>query len=102
MARRSLQAALREKGAKKGRLYDQVEQLGEAGVLPIPMVQWAGEIRLLGNIGAHPDEVESEVDAQDAKDIVKFLDYFLVYSYNLPLEIEEYKKRRNQSKDDRG
>jgi uncharacterized protein DUF4145 len=96
MAGRALQAALKDKGAKKDRLVDQVKELGTAGILPKPMEEWAEEIRILRNIGAHQDDEEVEVDAQDAKDIVKFTDYFLIYIYNLPREIEGYKNRREK------
>lgn len=95
MAGRALQPALKDKGARKDRLVDQIRELGSAGILPKPMLEWAEEIRILRNIGAHPDE-EVEVTPHDAKDIVKFTDYFLIYTYDLPREIEAYKSRREK------
>lgn len=96
MAGRALQAALKEQGAKKERLVDQIKELGSADILPKPMIEWADEIRTLRNIGAHPDNHEVGVGSQDAKDVVKFTDYFLIYTYNLPEEIKEYRGRRNK------
>ncbi len=37
---------------------------------------------------------ETSVKPKDAKDVVKFLDYFLVYAFDLPKEIGDYRKRR--------
>jgi hypothetical protein len=95
MAGRALQAVTRGHfKAKPATLEKEIEELGSKGILPRPMVEWAHEIRLLRNIGAHPDPVEESVSAADAKDIVKFLDYFLIYVFNLPKEIADYKARR--------
>jgi hypothetical protein len=96
MAGRALQAATRGHfQAKAASLEKEIDELGGKGILPAPMVEWAHEIRLVRNIGAHPDPLELEVKEEDAKDIVKFLDYFLVYSFNLPKEIADYKARRS-------
>lgn len=97
MAGRSLQAAVRQLGATPGNLKDEINELGTKGILPKSMVDWAQEIRIIRNIGAHPDPLETSVDPDDAKDIVKFLDYFLVYTYNLPKEIQDYKARRGKT-----
>jgi hypothetical protein len=95
MAGRALQAATRGHfKAKPGKLKSEIDELGERGILPTPMMEWAHEIRLLRNVGAHPDEEGIAVDAKDARDIVEFMDYFLVYALNLPRQIADYKKRR--------
>lgn len=96
MAGRSLQAAVRQLGAKPGKLKGEIDELGAKGILPKSMVDWAEEIRVIRNVGAHPDPIETSVDPDDAKDIVEFLDYFLVYSYNLPKQIQDYKARRTK------
>ena len=98
MAGRALQAATRHLGAKPGKLNNEIDQLGENGILPKSMVEWTHEIRLLRNIGAHPDAVETAVEEDDAKDVVEFLDYFLVYTYDLPKQIEDYKERRKKKR----
>jgi Domain of unknown function (DUF4145) len=96
MAGRALQSATRDHfGAKPATVEKEIDELGGKGILPMPMVEWAHEIRLLRNIGAHPDAEELEVNEEDAKDIVKFLNYFLVYSFDLPKEIADYKERRS-------
>jgi hypothetical protein len=100
MAGRALQAATRGHfEAKQSTLEKEIDELGRKGILPAPMVEWAHEIRLMRNIGAHPDPVELEVEAADAKDIVKFMDYFLVYSFDLPKEIADYRARRESKQE---
>ena len=84
--------------AKPATLEKEIEELGGEGVLPVAMVEWAHEIRLLRNIGAHPDPSEESVDATDAKDIVEFLDYFITYALDLPKQISDYKARRSQKR----
>lgn len=95
MAGRSLQAAAREMGAQGDRLQSEIADLREKGILTDAMIEWVDEIRLIRNIGAHPDSVETSVDPDDARDIVKFLDYFLIYAYDLPKQIQDYRTRRN-------
>lgn len=97
MAGRALQAAVRGMGASSGQLQKEIDELGEKGILPRSMVEWAHEIRIIRNIGAHPDSVDTSVSPEDAKDIVKFLDYFCIYTFNLPKEISEYRERRNKT-----
>src|SRR5205085_8701416 len=55
MARSALQFVVREKGAKKGNLKEQIDDLGSRGVLHPMMQEWAHEVRLLANESAHPD-----------------------------------------------
>jgi uncharacterized protein DUF4145 len=99
MAGRALQALTRGHfKAKHATLEKEIEELGGKGILPVGMVEWAHEIRLLRNIGAHPDQYETSVDATDAKDIVEFLDYFIAYALNLPKQIADYKARRAQKR----
>src|SRR5262249_20978346 len=99
MAGRALQSMTRGHfKAKPGSLEKEIEELRNKGILPETMVEWAHEIRLLRNIGAHPDALEAAVDADDAKDIVEFLEYFLIYTLNLPKQISDYKGRRAQKR----
>jgi len=98
MARSALQFIVREKGAKKGRLNEQIEDLGSKGVLHPMMKEWAHEVRLLANESAHPEVAEAPtVTSNDAKDIVNFLDLLLLYLYDLPKQISDYRKRRNSA-----
>lgn len=102
MARSALQLALREHGAKGDKLKTEINNLAESGVLPPLMKDWSHEVRLLGNESAHPEETGEDVDSKDANDIVEFLDFLLIYLYNLPKQIQEYRDRRKEESKEEG
>jgi hypothetical protein len=95
MARSALQFVMREKGATRGTLKSQVDDLGTKGVLHPLMADWSHEVRELGNDAAHPEPDALATGPQDAKDIVNFLDFLLFYLYDLPKQIGEYRKRNS-------
>jgi hypothetical protein len=88
MARRAVQAATRERGAQGGSLYEEIKYLGAQGLLTKDLMDWAHEVRGIGNAGAHPDEIGGDVTEADARDAVNFAIYFLTYVYTVPAEIE--------------
>lgn len=95
MARSALQFVVREKGAVGGTLFAQINDLAIKGILQPLMKDWADEVRLLANESAHPDApVPADVTPQDVSDIVHFLDLLLVYLYDLPKQIENYRQRK--------
>ena len=96
MARSSLQAALRHQGAKGGNLKEEINHLADRAALPPVMKDWSHEIRLLGNISAHPGQADDPPSAIQAKDLVNFLDLFLELTYSLPRRIAEFRKRQAQ------
>lgn len=76
MARSALQFVVREKGATKGSLNAQIEELATKGVLHPLMKEWAHEVRLLANESAHPTAPTPPlVSPQDARDIVNFFGF---------------------------
>jgi hypothetical protein len=63
------------------------------------MKDWAHEVRLLGNDSAHPDPyTQSDVTLENVKDIVNFLDLLLMYLYDLPKQVEDFRQRNNPPK----
>ena len=95
MARSALQFVVRDKGAKKGKLKEQIDDLAMKGILHLLMQDWSHEVRLLANESAHPDAPSpASVTSEDAGDIVNFLDFLLFYLYDLPKQIDEYRKRK--------
>jgi hypothetical protein len=94
MARSAVQFALREKGAVKGTLYSEIEDLASKGILQPIMKDWSHEVRAMANDSAHPDLQAPPTDPQDARDVVQFLDFLLTYLYDLPKHIEDYRQRR--------
>ena len=93
MARSSMQAALRDRGATGANLKQEIDSLAKQGLLPPLMTDWANALRELGNDSAHPSPLQAPTSARDAQDIVQFLDFLLEYLYDLPRRIEEYRRR---------
>jgi len=69
MARRALQQALEDKGAKKGfNLAAQIDELKGKGLLSDTTAHLAHGVRQFGNFGAHPnDDLLAQVPPDDAK-----------------------------------
>ena len=96
MARSSVQAIVRDKKAKKGDLYNEINDLVIRGVIPNIVGELAHEVRELAKPSAHPTENEEPVSPQDAREIVEFLDILLEYSYDLPHKINEHRQRQGK------
>lgn len=94
MARSALQAAMRDKAAKGKNLKEEIEDLAVKGILHPLMKDWSHEVRELANESAHPGPSSTETNPQDARDVVRFLDFLLNYLYDLPRQIEDYRTRR--------
>jgi hypothetical protein len=95
MVRSALQIALRDKGATHAKLYGEIKELANKGILHPLMRDWSHEVRELANDSAHPEPDAPPTDPQDARDIVQFLDFLLMYLYDLPKHISDYRQRRN-------
>jgi hypothetical protein len=98
MARSALQAVMRQQGATGHGLKAEINDLAARGILPTTLKDWAHELRELGNESAHPsddgEEEEYEANPNDAQDIVKFLDFLLEYTYDVPKRIDAYRQRK--------
>ena len=92
MARRTLEAITVEQGESKGNLADRLKKLEKSGILHQSLADWAKEVRLIGNVGAHFDSIK-DVSISDAKDIINFLSELLNYIYILPSDLS---LRRNK------
>ncbi|MEX2515934.1 MAG: DUF4145 domain-containing protein [Gammaproteobacteria bacterium] len=93
MARSALQVAFRENGAQGRTLKEETDDLAQKGILPPIMREWSDHVRELGNDAAHPAPAQEATAPQDARDIVRFLDFLLRYLYTLPYEIQQYRGR---------
>jgi hypothetical protein len=93
MARSALQISLRDHGAEGRSLKQEIEDLASKGILPPNMKEWAQHVRELGNDSAHPGPEQGPTSPQDARDIVRFLDFLLEYLYSLPHRIQQYRER---------
>lgn len=89
MARRAIQASAFEMGAPDKKLADQLEWLAEHDHISKKLSSLATEIRLGGNVGAHPDKDGLEdVDESRARALLDFLDNFLAYAYQIPAHLD--------------
>jgi hypothetical protein len=98
MARSAVQVTMRDKGAVGKDLYGEIEDLAAKGNLPPLVKEWSHEVRVLGNDSAHPKPNAPPTTPEDARDIVQFLDSLLMYLYDYPKRISDYRARRNAPK----
>jgi hypothetical protein len=94
MARSAVQITVRDKGAVGKSLYSEIEDLAAKGDLPPLMKEWSHEVRELGNDSAHPEPNKPAMTPQDARDIVQFLDSLLLYLYDFPKRVSDYRLRQ--------
>ena len=94
MARRTLEAIAFDKGeTSKKVLFKKLNALTDKGILHPNLSDWANEIRLIGNIGAHFDPI-TEVSTEDAKDLISFVRELIRYLYELPAELDRKRSSR--------
>ncbi|KAB2758000.1 DUF4145 domain-containing protein [Brucella anthropi] len=90
MYRRAIETAIKEKYPDlKGDLIKRIDKLQTDNLIPEAMKDWAHEIRIVGNGGAH------DIDGVTREEIVAargFADAFLRYLISLP---EEVRRRRD-------
>jgi hypothetical protein len=46
-----------------------------------------------GNESAHPQPNQKPANAEDTRDVIKFLDFLTEYLYDLPQRIKDYRNR---------
>jgi hypothetical protein len=75
MARRCIQNACLEKGAKEKDLVKQIRELCQLGIITKDIEEWATVVRWVGNDAAHPGK--DPVKKEDAEDCLKLAEQFL-------------------------
>jgi len=92
MARRSLEAIAVDKGECRGSLSERLKRLADSGVLLPDLADWANEVRLVGNAGAHFDPINA-VGPTDVRQLLAFLRELMRYLYELPAELSRRRGR---------
>lgn len=88
MCRRAIQASVVALGAKDGKLVDQIDEIAKQGRITEPLREFAHEVRLTGNDGAHPDKDGlASVLEKDADDIIAFTREYLHHVYVMPAKL---------------
>jgi hypothetical protein len=92
MCARSIQGSALALGATKKRLTDQIDELFSQGKITEALKDFAHEVRVTRNVGAHPDKDGLEdVTEQDASDIVEFTREYLHHVYVMPAKLKARK-----------
>jgi hypothetical protein len=94
MSRRCLEAVVVDKGKTTGTLNERLAALAAANVLHPTLAEWAKEVRLSGNLGAHFDPLTS-VSRDDAARLLIFVRELLRFLYELPAELQRARDARN-------
>jgi len=92
MCRKGIEAICSDKGETKGILAYKLKKLKDKNILEETFYNWANELRLIGNDGAHSHD--NKVDKQDAKDSLDFFDALITYLYHLVDQYNKLKTRR--------
>lgn len=91
MARSAVQLAIRREGANGKNLFEEINDLGSKGLLPPIMVEWAHEVRALGNDNAHPAPDAPATSSTDAIAVVEYLSMLLKVLFDLPHQIAAHR-----------
>jgi hypothetical protein len=94
MARSAVQLVARKNQAKGKNLKEEIDDLAAKGLIIPIMQEWAHEVRELANEGTHPQPGTTGTNEKDAKDVVQFLTFLMTVMYNVPKQIEDYRKRK--------
>ena len=96
MFRRALQASLLKIGADPK--LDLVKQIEALGSLPKDVKDWAHQVRIFGNWGAHPDKDNlKEVGEGDVSEAHDFMSKFLLYVFIMPEKVKLSRQRREKA-----
>jgi hypothetical protein len=86
MARRTLEAITVDRGETTGPLAQRLNNLASKGQLHATLADWAKEVRLIGNVGAHFDPI-SDVSIDDSRQLSDFIRELVKFIYVLPFEL---------------
>jgi len=95
MFRRSLQNALVTLGADTK--LDLIKQIETLDGLPKDIKDWAHQIRIFGNWGAHPDKDQlKNVEEADAAEAHDFISKLLIYVFIMPEKVKLSRMKRDE------
>jgi uncharacterized protein DUF4145 len=94
MCARAVQGSALALGAKTKKLTDQIDELFGQGKITAALKNFAHEVRVTRNLGAHPDKDGlEEVTKEDAGDIVEFTREYLHHIYVMPAKLQARKSQ---------
>lgn len=93
MFRRTLQGSLLVLGADHK--LDLIKQIESLANLPTDIKDWAHQIRIFGNWGAHPDKDNlKDVTEDDSGEVHDFMAKFLLYTFIMPEKVKLSRAKR--------
>ncbi|WIM38481.1 DUF4145 domain-containing protein [Paenibacillus sp. PK4536] len=92
MVGRALEAACKEAVPTSKTINDGLKKMLENGIISQELFNWANELRILRNLGAHA--TLEKIDQQDTTESIDFLQAILETLYHLRPKFEEMKARR--------
>lgn len=95
MCRKGLEATCKNFSAKGGDLNSRLQSLCNLGQIDLRLLNWAHEIRLIGNKAAHDSDIK--VTKRDARDVLDFTEAILIYVFSLTSRFEAFRARRTGS-----
>jgi len=87
LAASAVDAMLKEKGLKDGRLYDRIKTAAEKHIITPEMERWAHQVRLDANDERHADESAPFPSEEDGKRCIDFAEAFGEYLFVLPARV---------------
>lgn len=98
MFRRAIQNAMIDLGADEK--LDLIDQIKNVGTLTKDIKDWAHNIRIFGNWGAHPqDDMLHDITPELATEVKDFVDEFMNYVYVMPGKVAAARERYNKKDD---
>lgn len=98
MFRVTLEALVADRGSDNARvaaernLASALEVMATEGALDRSLAEWAREIRVVGNVGAHFDPSET-IEQREAEDLGRLLRQLLAYLYEMPAKIRRTREQ---------
>ena len=95
MSRKCLEAVCKILNANGCDLNKRLASLHEAGDIDSRLLDWAHQVRLIGNEAAH--DIDAPVTKEDARDVLDFTEAILIYVFSLTKRFESLQARRSKT-----
>jgi hypothetical protein len=82
-----------EAAKAKSSLAGQLKQMAADGHLDATLADWADQVRLLGNAGAHPNELEP-VSREEAEDLSRLMNALVEFLFIYPARVQRARRGR--------
>jgi hypothetical protein len=92
MCRKSIEAVCKHFDVKGRDLNARLQALFEMGQIDARLLNWAHEIRLIGNEAAH--DADKKINKRDARDVLDLTEAILIYVFSLSARFEKFRGRR--------